>query len=151
MRTLFVYKHGKSAHINNIMLGKDGRNRTNVWHHPSANMERRGREALKDHPTPKPVPLIMDIIKDSTKIGDIVLDPFLGSGSTLLAAEKTRRRCVGLEIEPTYLDVAIRRWQELTGQDAVNARTKLTFRKHENMIGKDSNIRERVRVREKAT
>ncbi len=115
---VFVFKKGKASHVNNVMLGKYGRNRTNVWKYPSANMSKEGRQALKGHPTPKPIPMFMDLIKDVTNMGDIVLDPFLGSGTTLLAAEKTGRRAYCIEIDPLYVDLAIRRWEALTGKQA---------------------------------
>lgn len=146
---VFVYKHGSASHINNIMLGRSGRNRTNVWYHAGANRTRQGRAALKSHPTPKPVPLIMDIIKDSTKIKDIILDPFLGSGSTVLAAEKTRRRCFAIEIDPLYVDLAITRWQQLTGSEAVHAETGMTFSDSRKNLSKPGScrVRERKHVR----
>lgn len=131
---IYVYKHGKSTHTNNIMLGKHGRNRTNVWSYPSAIRTEEGRKALKDHPTPKPVPMIMDIMYDVTSINDIVFDPFLGSGTTVLAAEKTKRICYGIEIDPYYVDCTIRRWQSLTGISAMNAKTGKTFSQHETLI-----------------
>lgn len=124
---VFVFRKGKKSHRNNIQLGSFGRNRTNVWSYPSANTSKEGRKALKDHPTPKPTAMIADIIKDVTTINDAVLDPFLGSGSALLAAEKTGRRCYGIEIDPVYVDVSIRRWQELTGLHAIHAETGIKF------------------------
>lgn len=142
---VFVYRRSKAAHVNNIMLGKHGRNRSNVWYHPSANMSGDGRKVLKGHPTPKPVPLLMDILKDASKTGDIVLDPFLGSGSMVLAAEKTRRCCHGIEIDPLYVDLTIRRWQELTGSDAIHAETGKTFSQHEKGLTKDKTRRVRER------
>ena len=123
----FVFRHGDKQHRNNIMLGKHGRNRTNVWRYPSANMSQEGREMLKNHPTPKPVPMIMDIIKDVTKPGDIVLDPFMGSGTTLIAAEKTGRYAYGIDADPLYVDLAVRRWELLTGKKAMHAVTGMSF------------------------
>lgn len=105
---------------NNIELGRHGRNRTNVWTFPGVNTFKVGPDddyAL--HPTVKPVALIAEAIKDASDRGGIILDAFLGSGTTLLAAEKVGRRCFGVEYEPRYVDVAIRRWQQFTGQDAV--------------------------------
>lgn len=136
---VFIYKRDRAPHINNIMLGKYGRNRTNVWRHPAANMSKEGRLALKGHPTPKPIALIMDIIKDSTKFNDIVLEPFVGSGTTILAAEKTRRRCYGIELEPAYVDLTIERWETLSGQKAIHAETQMSY----------SERREGVKTREK--
>ena len=82
---------------------------------------------LAAHPTVKPVALVADAIKDCTLPGETVLDTFLGSGTTLLAAEKVGRRCLGLEIEPKFVDVGIRRWQTFTGLDAICAVTGRTF------------------------
>jgi DNA modification methylase len=112
-----VFKAGPDAHRNNVELGKYGRNRSNVWEYgvPS------GRdELLGSHPTVKPVAMLSDILRDCTKRGDLVLDTFLGSGSTLIAAEETGRTCVAVDLDPYYLDVAIRRWQEITGRDATH-------------------------------
>ncbi len=134
---ILVYRKGSAQHTNNVMLGKHGRNRTNVWQYPSANMSKEGRQALQNHPTPKPVAMIADIIRDVTKHGDIVLDTFLGSGTTLIAAEKTGRICYALDLEPKYVDVSIRRWQKLTGKKAINAKTRLTFDEHEQLISNE--------------
>ena len=123
-----IFKKGTAPHINNVELGKYGRYRTNVWDFAGVNTFRKGRDAdLADHPTVKPTPLIMEAIRDVTRHGDIVLDPFGGSGSTLLAAEKTGRRARLIELDPLYVDVAIRRWQALTGQQAVHAITGETW------------------------
>ncbi|WP_375459477.1 site-specific DNA-methyltransferase [uncultured Enterovirga sp.] len=123
-----VFKNGNAPHINNIELGRHGRNRTNVWRYPGVNTMRKGRLAdLKDHPTIKPVALIADAILDCTKIGDTVLDPFVGSGTTILSAERTRRRAAAIEIDPFYVDTAIRRVQERTGLMAVHHATGATF------------------------
>lgn len=127
---VLVFKHGKKPHRNNIELGRFGRHRTNVWNYPGANTLGRSCEEgnlLALHPTVKPVSMVADAILDCTKRGDIVLDPFLGSGTTLLAAERTGRACRGIEIDPLYVDVAVRRWQALTGEDARHAVTGRTF------------------------
>jgi DNA modification methylase len=111
---IFVFKNGKGAHRNNVMLGQYGRNRTNVWEYASAStFSRQGDEGnlLHAHPTVKPVALVADAILDCSARGEIVLDSFLGSGSTLIAAERVGRVCYGIEIDPRYVDVAIRRWQ----------------------------------------
>jgi DNA modification methylase len=79
----------------------------------------KNKELLKLHPTVKPVELIWDAILDSTQSGDIVLDSFLGSGSTLIACEKSKRKCFGIELEPLYIDTTIRRWEDMTGKNAV--------------------------------
>lgn len=105
---------------NNIELGRYGRNRTNVWTYPGVNKFKTGKDdELALHPTVKPVAMIAEAIKDASARGAIVLDPFLGSGTTLLACEKVGRRCYGMEYEPRYVDIAIRRWQQFTGKDAI--------------------------------
>ncbi|MCA1495198.1 MULTISPECIES: DNA methyltransferase [unclassified Bradyrhizobium] len=125
---VFIYKHGKAAHINNVQLGKHGRARTNVWDYPGSNSWANSpKSKLGLHPTPKPVALVADAIRDCTKEHDIVLDPFGGAGTTLIAAERTRRRSRLIEIEPRYVDVTIRRWQHVTGKAAVNAVTGAPF------------------------
>lgn len=116
-----VWRKGKRRHRNNVELGRFGRSRTNLWSYPGATSSGRTTEEgnlLALHPTVKPVALIADAILDSTKRGDIVLDPFLGSGSTLIAAERMGRRCRGIELDPRYVDTAIRRWQRWSGQHA---------------------------------
>lgn len=123
-----VFCKGETPRRNNVELGRHGRDRSNVWVAPGAN--RRGSSANlmhKFHATPKPVELCVDAIIDVTDPGDTVLDAFLGSGTTLIAAEKTGRRCCGVEIEPKFVDVVIRRWQEFTGEEAVLAGTDKTF------------------------
>ncbi|WP_374379526.1 site-specific DNA-methyltransferase [Dongia sp.] len=112
-----VFKKGKEKHHNNVQLGKYGRNRTNVWNYPGANtLARTSREGspLAVHPTVKPTALVADAILDGSRRNDIVLDSFLGSGTTLVAAERVGRRCFGMELDPLYVDTAIRRWQALT-------------------------------------
>jgi DNA modification methylase len=117
---VFVYRVGSAPHLNNVELGKHGRNRTNVWDYASVNSLRGGRkEDLALHPTVKPVGLVADAIQDVTRRGDLVLDLFLGSGTTLLAAERTARKFRGVELDPGYVDVAITRWSERTGQEPV--------------------------------
>jgi DNA modification methylase len=119
-----VLKSGTAPHYNNVELGRHGRSRSNLWTYRGLNSFSPDRkQLLESHPTVKPVLLISDAIKDVTKRGDIVLDAFLGSGSTLIAAEETGRVCRGIEIDPGYVDVAILRWQKLTGRDAVNTVT----------------------------
>jgi DNA modification methylase len=116
---VFVYKHGHAAHLNNFGLGAGGRYRTNLWSYAGVNTLKRGRaEELAMHPTVKPVAMVADAIKDCSKRKGIVLDAFGGSGTTLIAAEKTGRRGYLLELDPLYVDVAIRRWQKLTGKHA---------------------------------
>lgn len=125
---VLILKKGKAPHINNVQLGRYGRYRTNVWEHAGVNSFGRTRAAdLNDHPTVKPVALVAEAIRDVTKHGDIVVDGFVGSGTTLLAAERTGRRGYGIEIEPKYVDVAIRRWEKLTGKAAILEATGETF------------------------
>lgn len=127
---VFVFKSGKAQHINNFELGQHGRYRTNVWNYPGASSFARNTEegnTLALHPTVKPVALVADAIKDCSKRRDIILDPFLGSGSTLIAAEKTGRRCFGLELDPLYVDTIIRRWQNYTGEVATHVATGKSF------------------------
>jgi tRNA G10 N-methylase Trm11 len=130
---VFVFKKGTSPHINNVELGRHGRYRTNVWEHRSIVSSRHATDEgdlLALHPTVKPVRLVADAILDCSKRGNIVLDAFLGSGSTLIAAQRTGRICYGLELDPLYVDTAIRRWQADTGGDAVHAVTGKTFTQH---------------------
>mgnify|MGYP002623699536 FL=1 len=115
----FIYKNGKEPHINNINLGAHGNYRTNVWQYAGANGSAEGRENLKLHPTVKPVSMLKDAILDVTKRGDIVLDCFLGSGSTMIACEQVGRTCYGIELEPKYCDVTIKRYEQLTGEKAI--------------------------------
>lgn len=123
-----VFKVGKGPAKNNIQLGKFGRNRSNVWEYSSANtFDAEMREALEDHPTPKPVALVADAIRDVSDVGDIVLDPFLGGGTTLVAAHNTRRTCFGVELDPRYVDVSLRRWIKLTGKQPTHSHTGLSF------------------------
>ena len=129
---LFVFKSGKDPHVNNVALGRHGRYRSNVWTCPGQNSFGGNRDkALADHPTPKPVQLLEDAILDVTRQGELVLDPFAGSGSTMLAAERTKRRARLIEIDPGYVDVILRRFAEWTGQEARLAATGETFREVE--------------------
>jgi DNA modification methylase len=116
-----VFRVGAAPHLNNIELGRHGRSRSNVWHYAGVNSFGTGRmEQLKSHPTVKPVSMVCDAIKDCTRRGDIVLDTFSGSGTTILAAERVGRRGFALEFEPRFVDVAIRRWQDFTRKDAIH-------------------------------
>jgi DNA modification methylase len=127
---VFLFKNGTGSHRNNVQLGKFGRNRTNVWNYPGANSFSRSDSEgnlLALHPTPKPVALIADAIKDCTARGNLVLDPFLGSGTTVIAAERSGRMCYGLELDPLYVDTIIRRWQRQTKLDAIHLETGETF------------------------
>jgi DNA modification methylase len=125
---VFVFKRGKVPHVNNVELGRHGRSRSNVWDYPGANTFCRGREdALSVHPTVKPIALVADAILDVTRRKDIVLDPFGGSGTTLIAAERTGRRARLIEIDALYCDAIIRRWQRETGKQATLADNGRTF------------------------
>ena len=124
---IFVFKYGRAAHRNNVQLGSFGRDRTNVWLYPSPRTPTDEGNLLALHPTVKPVRLVADAILDSTARGDIVLDGFLGSGTTLIAAERVGRRCYGLELDPLYVDTVVRRWQALTGESARHAASGRPF------------------------
>jgi len=116
-----IWRKGTTRHRNNVELGRFGRSRSNVWSYPGANSFGRASDEgdlLALHPTVKPVALVADAILDSTRRGDIVLDPFAGSGSTLIAAEKVGRRFRGIELDPCYVDTIIRRWQRWSGEKA---------------------------------
>lgn len=123
---VFVFAKKGAKHINNVQLGKFGRYRTNVWTYPGMNsFARRGRtRGLDYHPTVKPIAMVTDAILDTTERGGIVLDPFCGSGTTILAAERTGRRGYGIELDPGYVDTTIRRWQKATGKVAIHASGK---------------------------
>jgi DNA modification methylase len=125
---VFAFKRGTAAHINNFGLGQHGRYRTNVWDYPGVNSLKAGRaEELAMHPTVKPVQMVADAILDCSRRGGIVLDAFSGSGTTILAAEQTRRRGYAIELDPHYVDVAVRRWQKATGKTAFLEGTSITF------------------------
>lgn len=128
---VFIFKSGSAAHRNNVQLGRFGRNRSNVWEYPGANgFDGRKTEEghlLALHPTVKPVQMLADIMLDCTARGDVVLDPFLGSGSSLIAAERVGRKLRAIEIDPRYVDLSIRRWQRHTGDHAVHALTGKRF------------------------
>ena len=113
---IFVYRKGKAAHANNVALGRFGRHRSNVWDYPGQNIfNGTAKSKLKLHPTAKPVALVADAIPDASHRGGVILDPFGGAGSTLIAAEKTGRRARLIELEPRYVDATIKRWEALTG------------------------------------
>lgn len=123
-----IFKYGKAPHINNIELGRHGRYRTNVWDYPGISSLGSSRaEQLKMHPTTKPVELIADAILDASTRNSVVLDCFSGSGTVFIAAERVGRRAFGMEIDPHYCDVTLRRWQTFSGQDARHAGSGLTF------------------------
>ena len=127
---ILVFKQRGGSHRNNIQLGQFGRNRSNVWRYPGANSFTRSTaegNLLALHPTVKPVAMVADAILDCTTRGQIVLDAFFGSGTTVIAAERTGRCCYGLELDPAYVDTAIRRWQALTGGTARHAASGRRF------------------------
>jgi DNA modification methylase len=125
---IFVFKKGKAPHINNIALGRHGRNRTNVWDYVSQNtLSGTSKSKLSLHPTVKPVAMIADAIRDCSNRGSLILDPFGGAGTTLIAAERTGRRACLIELDPVYVDVTIERWQRLTGETAVHAESGQPF------------------------
>jgi DNA modification methylase len=118
---VFVFKHGRAQHRNNVQLGKFGRDRTNVWAYATPRAPTDEGNLLALHPTVKPVKLVADAIMDCSARGEIILDGFLGSGTAVIAAERTGRRCFGLECDPHYVDVVIRRWQAYSAASAVHA------------------------------
>jgi len=129
-----VFKKGDLPHTNNVELGRYGRNRTNVWSYEGANsINPQRRKELALHPTVKPAQLCIDAILDCTHSDEIVLDPFLGSGTTVIAAEDCGRICYGIEISPHYVDVIIRRWQEFTGEVAVLEGSDMAFAEAEHL------------------
>jgi len=115
-----LFKKGRAAHVNNIELGRHGRWRSNVWTYPGASsLGSDARKGLRSHLTVKPVAMLEDALLDLTRRAEVVVGPFLGSGSTVMAAEKTGRTCYGVEIDPLYLDVVLRRFEANTGTKAV--------------------------------
>ena len=125
---IFVFKVGKHAHVNNVALGRHGRHRTNVWDYVSQNaLNATSKSKLALHPTAKPVALIADAIRDCSNRGGIILDPFGGAGTTLIAAERTGRRARLIEIDPHFADITIERWQRLTGGIARHADSAKPF------------------------
>jgi DNA modification methylase len=142
---IVVFRVGEAAHLNNIELGRHGRSRSNVWNYAGVNAFRAGRmDELRWHPTAKPVALVADAMRDCTRRGDVVLDAFSGSGTTIMAAERVGRRAYAMEIEPCYVDVAIRRWQAFTRKDAVHAETGRSF---DQLTAERSNISDEPRSR----
>jgi len=120
---IFVWKHGRGKHINNIELGQHGRNRSNVWTYAGANVFGADRlDEVAMHPTVKPVALVADALRDCSRRGDLVLDSFGGSGTTLIACERTNRQARLIELDPIYCDQIVRRWQKLTGATPAGAR-----------------------------
>lgn len=125
---VLAFKNGTAIHINSFELGQNGRYRTNVWPYRGVAKAGAGRsEGLDVHPTVKPVAMIADAIKDVSNRGALVLDCFSGSGSTLIAAHGIGRRARLLEIDPLYVDVIIRRWQQYANDEAILACSSKTF------------------------
>ena len=125
---IVMFVKGNKLAVNNVEMGKHGRDRTNVWSYPGANQPgSSAAKALAFHPTPKPIEMVEDALKDVSKRGALVLDVFLGSGTTLLSAERSGRRARCIELDPAYVDVAIQRWEALTGKQAVLQGAGKTF------------------------
>jgi DNA modification methylase len=132
---VFVFKNGTAKHRNNIQLGRYGRYRTNVWEYPRVRFGDGDEQLSGLHPTIKPAAMVADAILDATSRNDIVLDPFLGSGTTVIAAQRTGRICYGLELDPVYVDTTIRRWQTFTGHSAVHEASGRSFNEREKEVG----------------
>jgi DNA modification methylase len=132
---VFIWKSGHGSHTNNFELGQHGRSRSNVWDYAGVNSFKRGRmDELTMHPTVKPVALVADAIRDCSRRGGLILDPFAGSGTTVIAAERTGRKARGIEIDPVYCDLILRRWQTYTGKRAIHAKTGISFEDAEDQI-----------------
>lgn len=132
----YIFKNGNAPHRNNIQLGKHGRYRTNYWSYPSAStLTRQGTDGnlLGFHPTSKPIALVADFLLDCSARNEIVIDCCLGGGTTLLAAQRTGRICFGMDLDALYIDTAIRRWQAMTGEDAILISTGQTFNEIEKL------------------
>lgn len=133
---LFVWKNGTAPHINNFGLGETGRHRSNVWEYRgNAGFHAERGDELALHATVKPWSMVADAIRDCSNRGGIILDPFGGSGTTLIAAERTQRKARLIEIDPRYCDVTIRRWEKLTGSDAILLETGQAFSELEVLRG----------------
>lgn len=136
-----VFKHGTSTHTNNVQLGRMGRNRSNLWQYPGASSFSATRQAdLADHPTVKPMLMIEDAIRDATIPGDLVLDPFGGSGTTMLAAHTSKRQAALIEIDPGFVDVTLRRFQSATGTEPLLLPERLTFSQVSSERGAGPNV-----------
>jgi DNA modification methylase len=138
---VFVFKAGTGSHINNVELGKHGRYRTNLWSYAGINSFGKDRDAeLALHPTVKPVALVADAILDCSKRGGVVLDAFAGSGTTLIAAEKTGRRGYGIELDPRYCDVIVKRMIGAIEVKAIHAATGKSFAEIERERAAESTV-----------
>jgi DNA modification methylase len=125
---VLIWKNGTRPHINNFELGQFGRSRTNIWNYAGVNSFKRGRAAeVVMHPTVKPVALVSDAIRDCSRRGGLVLDPFAGSGTVVIAAERTGRKARVIEIDPAYCDLIVKRWQDYTGKRATHGGTGAEF------------------------
>ena len=124
---VFVFKYGTAPHINNFGLGNKGRYRTNIWNYPVVHTAQQPELEGVQHPTVKPASMVMDALRDCSNRGHIVLDPFGGSGTTLIAAEKTGRQARLIELDPIYCDMIIRRWEKYTGKEAFLQEEEVTF------------------------
>ena len=127
---VLVFKNGKDSQLSNVQLGQHGRYRTNVWRYPRVNSSARSPKdgnLLGLHPDVKPVALVADALIDGSKHGNLVLDPFLGRGTTIIAAEREGRRCCAMEPDPGYVDAAVRRWQAFTGLLATHGGSARSF------------------------
>jgi DNA modification methylase len=146
---VFVFKHGRGSHRNNIQLGQFGRNRSNVWRYAGANSFARHSDEgnlLALHPTVKPVAMVADAILDCTARGEVVLDAFLGSGTTVIAAQRVGRHCYGLELDPLYVDTIISRWQAFSGDEARHAASGQSFNDLEKEARKSNADRTKSRI-----
>ena len=144
---VYVFKNGDGAHVNNFELGQHGRYRTNVWDYAGVNtLKGKAYKLLELHPTVKPVGMIADAIRDCSDHNGIILDPFAGSGTIIMAAERTGRFARAIELEPKYVDVAIRRWERLTGNLAKHDQSKMTFQEREDFFANGGEEEPYVRV-----
>ncbi len=137
---VFVFRVGQAQHLNTVELGKHGRNRTNIWDYSSVNTFGGSRQQdLALHPTVKPTSMVADAIRDVTRRGNLVFDGFLGSGTTLIAAERVGRVFRGVELDPLYVDLALARWAAMTGEDPVFAETGESFEQvRQRRLGEDA-------------
>jgi DNA modification methylase len=126
---VFVFKNGTAPHVNNVELGRFGRNRSNVWQYPGMSSFGKDRDAtLATHPTVKPLPMVADAIMDCSNRGTVVLDAFAGSGTTLIAAERTGRVGYGIELDPYYVDAILKRFDAIYGMAAVHCQSNRRFK-----------------------
>jgi DNA modification methylase len=145
---VFVFKNGRAPHINNVELGRFGRSRSNIWNYAGQNTFGGDRETeLAMHPTVKPVALVADAILDCSKRDGIVLDAFAGSGTTLIAAEKTGRQGYGIEIDPYYVDTIIRRFEAVYGVKAKHTDTNLDFATMSHLCSREKDNGEKSKTR----